>query len=91
MIKDAERNALSLKSFIESLPAVPFVRPIEPEPTKQPEYVTTTTQYDWHPDASKTDDVTLRNILEYLIKIDVKLNKIIKQLKKPNEGKISTE
>lgn len=28
VIKDAERNALSVKSFIESLPAVPFVRPI---------------------------------------------------------------
>ena len=71
--------------------SVPFVRPVETEPVKQPESVTTTAQYEWKPDPSKTDDVTLRNILEYLIKIDVKLNKITKQLKKPNEGKISTE
>ena len=28
VIKDAERKSISLKSFIESLPAVPFVRPI---------------------------------------------------------------
>lgn len=71
--------------------SVPFVRPVEPEPAKQSEYTTTTAQYEWKPDASKTDDVTLRNILEYLIKIDIKLTKITKQLKKPNEGKISTE
>jgi len=40
---------------------------------------------------SQAGDSLTRNILEMLIKMDIKLTKIQKQLKKPNEGKIITE
>ena len=79
-------------------PAVPVISTVfVPEPEQPKKYASpgvTIVQKDvdeWRPDPSNETDVTLRNVLEYLIKIDVKLTKIIKQLKKPNEGKISAE
>lgn len=85
-----------MAQFLKKPGTVPTVSTVfvAPEQTRQcmPSVSIVTKDIDeWKPDPSKTDDVTLRNILEYLIKIDVKLNKITKQLKKPNEGKISTE
>ena len=96
-VKPVSKGLSPMAQFLKK-PAVPVISTVfVPEPEQPKKYASpgvTIVQKDvdeWRPDPSNETDVTLRNVLEYLIKIDVKLTKIIKQLKKPNEGKISAE